>query len=167
MRRLVIVCLLGLVLAACGPTVEVPTPLPTAVPPDSLPDQGTWAVSFQLELPAGAFGQGRHRYAYLIHCPVIGSENTPTEWRFFEISEDVLNQPTPVYLRISGLSSDVFNTTQLADNVIHPDQQIIAVVHLVGMARSAAEMVASECEIILFLDDTGRKPLTAGEPFQP
>ncbi|HSR30163.1 MAG TPA: hypothetical protein VLY63_06320, partial [Anaerolineae bacterium] len=76
MRRLVIVCLLGLVLAACGPTVEVPTPLPTAVPPDSLPDQGTWAVSFQLELPAGAFGQGRHRYAYLIHCPVIGSENT-------------------------------------------------------------------------------------------
>jgi hypothetical protein len=167
MRHLIVLCFLSLWLAACGPTAEVPTPLPTAVPPDQLPEQGIWAVSFKHEFPAGVFGAGRHRYAYLIHCPVISSEDTPTEWRFFEISEEALNQPTPLYLRIFGLSNEEFNTSLLPDDNVHPDREIVAVVHLVGLAKPVAEMAVEGCEVIVFWDDTGRQPLSAGEPFRP
>lgn len=165
MKRLIAYCLLGLILAACGSTAEVPTPLPTAVPPDALPEQ-SWAVSFQYEFPPGSLGVGRHRYAFLIHCPVMSSEDTNSGWHYFEISEEVVRQPGPLYLRLFGLGADPLTPSRITNTIIHPDRQIIAVVHLVGLTEANAALVASGCEVLVFWDDVGRKLLTAGEPFQ-
>jgi hypothetical protein len=167
MWRLITCCLLGLILGACGSEAEAPTPLPTAVPPDSLPEQGSWAVGFEYEFPPGTFGLGRHRYAFLIHCPVMSAEDSHHGWHYFEISEDVVKQPAPIYLRIFGLSGDPYTLSQVTNNIIHPERQIIAVVHLVGLPKSAATLTASSCEILVFWDNTGRHSLTPGEPFQP
>jgi hypothetical protein len=108
-----------------------------------------------------------HRYALLIHCPLISSEDEHYGWHLFRISSEAPERGTPVYLRISGLSHDPVALAPLDEAVIHPDQPMVAVVHLVGLARPAAEMAASSCELLVFWDDTGRHLLTAGEPFQP
>ena len=160
-------CLLGLLLVACSPAPEVPTPLPTAVPPDNLPEQGSWAVGFEYEFPAGTLGVGPHRYAYLIRCPVISSEDSNTDWHYFEISEDVTRQPDTLYLRMFGLSGSPVNPSRITNTTIHPDRPIVAVVHLVGMTKEAADLAANACEIMVFWDDIGRRLLVAGEPFQP
>ena len=167
MKRLVLVCLLGLILVACGPVAEVPTPLPTAIPPDALPEQGGWAVGFQYEFPPGTFGVGRHRYAFLIHCPVVSSEDVNYGWHTFEVSEDTTMQPEPLYLRLFGLSGDPYTPSQITNDIIHPDRRIIAVVHLVGMAKEAAALAASGCELLVLWDNTGRQLLAPGEPFLP
>ena len=167
MRRFVALCLLGLLLVACSPAPDVPTPLPTAVPPDHLPDQGSWAVSFEHEFPAGTLGMGQHRYAFLIRCPVTSSEDSNTDWQYFEISENVVKQPNPLYLRLFGLSGSPINPSKITNTMIHPERQIVAVVHLVGMTKEAADLAAAACEIMIFWDNTGRQLLVASEPFQP
>lgn len=167
MRRLIICCLLASVLGACGSQTVAPTPLPTAVPPDRLPGEGGWAVGFQYEFPPGTFGPGRHRYAFLVHCPVISAEDTNYGWHYFEISDEVVQQPAPLYLRLFGLGADPYTPSQITNDIIHPERQIIAVVHLVGLPQSAATLAASSCEIVVFWDDVGRHSLTPGEPFRP
>jgi hypothetical protein len=167
MRSVLMFCLLGLLLAACSPASEVPTPLPTAVPPDNLPEQGGWAVGFEYEFPPGALGIGQHRYSYLIHCPVLSSEDSHSDWRYFEISDNVVKQPAPLYLRLFGLSGSPITPSQITNTTIHPERQIVAVVHLVGLTKEAANLAASACEVVLFWDNVGRHPLAAGEPFQP
>jgi hypothetical protein len=162
-----VLCLLGVVLAACSPAPKVPTPLPTAVPPINLPEQGSWAVGFEYEFPPGIFGLSPHRYAFLIHCPVISSEDSNSGWHYFEISEDVVRQPDTLYLRLFGLSGSPINPSKITNTMIHPERPIVAVVHLVGMTKEAANLAAAACEIVVFWDDTGRQLLVAGEPFQP
>jgi hypothetical protein len=51
--------------------------------------------------------------------------------------------------------------------VIHPDQPIVAVVHLVGLPTYVAERTGAGCEILVFWDNMFRQPLVPGEPFQP
>lgn len=167
MRLLWVLALSGIALGACAPAQAVPTPLPTAVPPESLPVQGTWAVSFQYELPPGSLAEGTHRYALLIHCPVISSEDEHYGWHIFDLSPEVPPQVGPVYLRIFGLSRDLYSAAALTRAVVHPEQSLVAVVHLVGLTESQAELVAASCELLVFWDDTGRQLLSPGEPFQP
>jgi hypothetical protein len=159
-------CSILLVLVACGPAPVVPTPLPTAIPPLGLTGE-SWAVSFQHEFPAGAFGLGEHRFAFLIHCPFMGTEDTNTGWYSFEISEEAAIHPEPVYMRLHGLSAEPFNQSQMSTNLIHPDQQIVAVIHLVGLPGYVAERTGAGCEIVVFWDAMARASLTPGEPFQP
>lgn len=166
MRLGLTLCFIALVLAACGSMGEEPTPLPTAVPPDTLPDEAIWAVSFRYEFPEGTFGLGPHRYAFLIHCPVLSAEDTHHGWHYFTVSEEVAALPEPLYLRLFGLSRALFNSIAVAEDVVAADQQIVAVVHLVGLSKPAAEMAASECELFVFWDNTGRQLLAPGEPFQ-
>jgi hypothetical protein len=159
--------LVGFALAACAPAQAVPTPLPTAVPPDTIPEQGSWSVGFQYEFPPGRLAEGTHRYALLIHCPVVFSEDEHYGWHIFDISQEAPAQVGPVYLRLFGLSSDPLSAAPLARAVVHPTQPLVAVVHLVGLTRAAAEMAASSCELFVAWDSTGRQLLKAGEPFQP
>lgn len=163
------VCLLALSLAACGPVAEGPTPLPTAVPPDGTPDGGNSfsAIGFQLAFDDDMFGQGLHRYRFLIHCPVAAMEDQVTEWQYFEVSPAANLQPGPLYLRLEGLSSRDFVPVYLPDPTVHPDQPLVAMVYLVGLPQRVAEAAAAECEVIMYWDDVGRQALKAGEPFQP
>ena len=169
MRCPLVLCLVGLILAACGPTAEVPTPLPTAVPPDVMPagDEGFWAISFKYEFPEETFGLGLHRYRLWIHCPVMSAEDTVTDWLMFEVSDEVLPRTEPVYLRLHGLSDAPFAVSYNNSQVIDPDRPVVAVVHLVGLSNQAASLAASGCEGIVLWDNGDRQPLSAGEPFQP
>jgi hypothetical protein len=76
---------MGLVLAACGPMAEAPTPLPTAVLLDTLLDEASWAVSFRVEFREGTLGLGPHHYTFLVHCPVMGAEDTHYGWHKFTV----------------------------------------------------------------------------------
>ena len=165
MRRLVALCLLGSILAACGPdAIEVLTSLPTAVPPDGEP--GAWAIGFQYEFPPEFWGKGLHRYAFLVRCPVASAEDISTDWQIFEVSEDAPLQPFPIYLRVQGLSTGAFAPLYLSHMAISPQQQTIAAIYLVGLSERAA-VLARECEAMVFWDDVGRRVLVSQEPFQP
>lgn len=166
-RTCLVLVVLASILAACGPAAEVPTPLPTAVPPDLESDGGIWSLGFRYDFPGGVFGPGRHRYAFLFHCPVVYQEDMPSGWIDFEVSQDVAPQPEPVYLRLQGLSSDLYNPTYNTNRVIHPERPIVAVVYLVGLDRPAADLAAKECEVVVFWDSNGRHSLFAQEPFLP
>jgi hypothetical protein len=165
-RRVVLISLIGLLLAACHQQ-RPSTPLPTAVPPapDRSPD--IWAVPFRYEFPAELLGVGEHRYAFLIRCPVIESKDIATEWRHFRVSDQILPQSEPVYLRMEGLSSDPFTPSYITNRVIHPERPVIAVVHLVGLSRSAAEIAAADCQVLVFWDAVGRQLLAPQEPVLP
>jgi hypothetical protein len=166
MRLLWVLALSGLVLGACAPAQAVPTPLPTAVPPDSIPERGGWTVGFEYEFPAGRLAEGTHRYALLIHCPVVSADDEHYGWHIFDISPEMPLQVGPVYLRLFGLSRDSYSAARLPRAIVHPEQPLVATVHLVGLTREAAELAASSCELFVFWDNTGRQLLTAGEPFQ-
>lgn len=169
MRRLFVLCLTGLCLAACGSTAEVPTPLPTAVPPDIMPagDEELWAISFKYEFPEKTFELGPHRYRLWVHCPVVSAEDTVTDWRLFEVSDGVLPRKEPIYLRLLGLSNEPLAPSYNTNNVFDPDRPVIAVVHLVGLPGQAASLAASGCEGLILWDNGARQALQPGEPFQP
>ena len=171
MNRLVVLLVLGgWLLSACGPTpTPVPTPLPTAVPPaeDRSQQTGTWAVSFRYDFPPGTFGLSEHRYAFLAQCPVVSDKDITSDWHQFEVTDEVLPQPEPLYLRLHGLSADPFNPSAMSNDQIHPDRPIVAIMHLVGLTREAADMASSSCEAVLLWDEVGRAILVPGEPFQP
>lgn len=171
MKRLVVLLVVGVwLLSACGPTpTPVPTPLPTAVPPaeDRSQETGTWAVSFRHDFPPETFGLSEHRYAFLAQCPIVSEEDITTDWHYFEVTDEVLPQPEPLYLRLHGLSADPFNPTVIANDQIHPDRPIVAIMHFVGLTQQTAEMARDACEAIVLWDAFGRQQLTPGEPFQP
>lgn len=158
--------LLALILTACGTGSDrvVPTPLPTAVPPEHEP--GTWAIGFSHEFPAEFWSEGRHRYGFHLDCPVAGQENFGSEWQEFEVSSQVVGQPFPVYLRITGVSSAPFGGP-LPNSVIHPLQPTIANLLLLGLSRQSAERAVSECEAVVAWDNNRVQVLSVGEPFQP
>jgi hypothetical protein len=164
-----VLCLLALCLAACGATAEAPTPLPTAVPPDVMPggEEEFWAISFKYEFPDETFELGSHRYRLWIHCPVVSAEDTVTAWLPFEVSDRVMPQKEPVYLRLQGLSDAPFVGAYKAGQVIDPDRPVTAIVHLVGLPSQAAALAASSCEGLVLWDNGDRQPLAAGEPFRP
>lgn len=167
MRGLWILVLAGLILAACGPAAtEVPTPLPTAVPPEVTGIGGSWAVGFTHEFRPGEFAAGVHRYRFLLHCPPLGTEDVNTDWFLFELSEEADLNPGPLYLRLNGISSEPLVPGFLASRTFHPDQQFIAAVHYVGLSRLAAEQAVTECELLVFWDNVGRQMLVPGEPFE-
>ena len=170
MRRALLLLLCAWVLTSCGaPPTEIPTPLPTAVPPaeDRSQQTGTWAVSFRYDFPPGTFGLSEHRYAFLAQCPVVSGEDITSDWHYFEVTDEVLPQPEPLYLRLHGLSADAFNPSAIANDQIHPDRPIVAIMHLVGLTQHVAEMASESCEAVILWDDVGRAILIPGEPFQP
>lgn len=165
MRLVAVVSVVVLAVVACARAPEGPTPLPTAVPPDQ-GATGNWAIGFRHEFPTGSFGEGRHRFRLLVHCLVLVAQDINSDWQFFEISDQAPLQPGPVYLRLAGLSSDPLASQALASGTLHPNQKVVAVMHWVGIPRASADLVASQCETLIFWDNTGRQSLAVGEPFQ-
>jgi hypothetical protein len=164
-RKIILIGIFALVLAACGATpTPSPTPLPTAVPPATGAGLGLWGISFEQEFPAGSFAPGTHRYQFYLQCPVINPDDLATEWVFFEVSEDATLLLEQVYLRINGLSTGKLTPINL--EALHPEQTAIAVVTYVGIPESAAKL-ARDCEGLVRWDDKNPVLLTPGEPFRP
>jgi hypothetical protein len=158
--------LLGLVifvLVACS-TASSPkiTPLPTAIPPSGEP--GGWAISFSYTFESG-WGVSAHRYQFLVHCPAVMEEDLITDWVWFDVVESAQLSPDPVYMRINGLSYGVLAPASI--EIIHPEQQTVAVVTLLGFPESTARTAAEDCQGLIRYDDKPPLSLTAEEPFRP
>ncbi len=140
------------------------TPLPTAVPPESLP--GSWAVSFQHAFPAGFWPLGIHRYGFLINCPELDQEDFSSELRDFEVTEEAILHPEPVYIRVGGLGIGLF---ALSANAVHPDQETIAAITILGISREEAAIAAEspDCVALFGYDRFPPVELVPQEPFQP
>lgn len=166
-RLIVLLCLIELALVACDKAspAEIPTPLPTAVPPTG--DSDGWGIGFRHEFPPEFWGEGNHRYAFLVHCPVLSAENIPTEWQYFQVSEEAQLRTGPIYLRVGGLSTEPLKAAYRSDIVVHPAQQTIAALYFVGMSQESAERAATECEAVFLWDNKFTQPLTTMESFQP
>lgn len=164
MRRLkFLLALFVFVLAACS-AVSPPTatPLPTAIPPSGEP--GGWAISFEHTFDRG-WGISDHRYQFLVHCPPALQEDLITDWIWFEVADSAQLAPGPVYMRINGLSYGILAPASI--EVIHPDQQTVAVVTLLGLQESVAQIAIEDCQGLIRYDDKPPLNLTAGEPFRP
>ena len=168
--RLMIVCFLVAVTTACGQiedTVSI-EPLPTAIGPVEEPpniESGSWAIPFEHPFPAGFWGPGVHRYSFYVHCPVVFQEDIRGEWVLFESSNEAVLQMQPMYLRLAGISSGILSA--VVTDIIHPDQEMVAVVTLAGLSENVLPMIETQCTALIAWDDKGTQVLTAGEPFQP
>ena len=168
--RLMIVCILAVVMTACGQkdiAVDI-SPLPTAVGPETGVqgvDVGSWAITFEHVFPSGFWGVGVHRYSFYVHCPIMFQEDIKGEWVLFESSNDEVLQIQPMYLRLAGISSGILSSA--FTDIIHPDQETIAVVTLLGMTENMLSMVGSECSAFIAWDDKGATSMVFGDPFQP
>jgi hypothetical protein len=168
----------GLLLAACGgdePVEEVtsvptpsqapagPSPLPTAVPPDSV-SSGSWAITYRYDFPDGHWIAGDHTYGFKIFCPNI--YDFSGEWIFFRAAESAITQSQPIYLRLNGLSSEPFRPGYLSENRINPDQATAAVVHLVGLSEVQVEQAEENCEVFVAWDRSPPQLLEVADVFE-
>lgn len=163
--------------AACGADVPVatstppptspppsPTPLATAIPPAGTP--GSWAVGFTHTFEPGFWALGGHRYGFRINCPALDYD-LASDWQAFAVSDQVPPQTFPIYLRLNGLSTDRFSPSNVPNATIHPEQETIAALWLVGLSDDEARRATSSCEAFIGWDEGGIQILTAEEPFQP
>lgn len=170
--------LLPLLLTACSAAEQAtPTPasIPTALPAASLPTAvppednqlNQWALSFSYEFPAGFWPIGQHQYGIFIDCPELGQIENAGEYHLFQVTNAVAEFEAPVYLRLAGLSTGPLDPINL--DAIHPDQQTVAVVTLLGIPEDQARAAASsaDCQMVIGWDQLKAADLAAGEPFQP
>ena len=178
-KILLMILFLSLALAACGadekgdedtpapPATEAPpapTPLPTAVPPDSA-EIGNWAITFRYDFPDAFWVPGDHTYGFVIFCPGQVFDYNG-EWIFFRVTENEIPQSFPIYLRLSGLSLEPFRSAYLDENRINPDQATAAVVHLVGLSEEQVEKAREDCEILLAWDRSPPQAMEVSAVFE-
>lgn len=147
------------------PSVESATPLPTAVQPDSAVG-GSWAVTFRLDFPENYWLPGDHSFGFLIECPDLAYDFS-TEWLIFKATEEVDHLPSPVYLRLNGLSLEPFSPAYMQQSVIHPEQETAAVVHLVGLSEEQVKEAQEECVVLVAWDQSAPKSLEPVDVFKP
>lgn len=147
------------------PAPPAPSPTPSPAAPNSA--QGSWAVGFSHTFEPGFWEPGGHRYGFRAACPAIDYELS-SDWQLFTVSaEQASPQPFPIFLRLGGLSLERFARSYAPDAAIHPEQETVAVLWIVGLSEGEARQAASDCEVVLGWDQGRIQPLTAEEPFQP
>jgi hypothetical protein len=92
-------------------------------------------------------------------------EDLITDWAWFDVVESTQLFSDPVYLRINGLSYGVLAPANI--EVIHPEQETVAVVTLLGFPENVAQTAAEDCQGLIRYDDKPPLSLTPGEPFRP
>ncbi|KAA3645376.1 MAG: hypothetical protein DWQ07_12980 [Chloroflexi bacterium] len=154
MKRLSIALLItALFLTACAtaetePPAPTITPLPTAVPPETLP--GTWAVPFGTGFRGGFWAVGTHRYSLTVDCP-SDLQDIEGNWNSFEVTDNVAADSNPIFLRLGGLSTNPFSNPGGFQS-INPAQETVAYVTLLGLDEEAVQDVVAGCEIFMFFD---------------
>jgi len=156
--------LFALVVAACGETVQLEgIDLPVAATP-ALAEDGSWAVAFTADFPAGFWQAGEHRYRMLLDCPVLSAE-VATSAISFRSTDLVPVQSRKVYLRAAGLSDDILLPP--LPGSIHPQQPTVAALTLIGSTRNDADAAVETCTGTLEFDGTDNATMSPIEPFQP
>lgn len=171
---LFLMTLIGILLVGCGapapaavPAETPPPPSPTPSPVAPTPATDSWAVAFSHTFEPGFWEPGGHRYGFRASCPAIDYE-LASDWQLFTVSaEQASPQSFPIYLRLGGLSAERFAPSYAPDAAIHPEQETIAILWIVGLSEDEARQAASGCEAVLGWDQGSIQPLTAEEPLQP
>lgn len=158
----------GAVACQQAPHWEDVTPLPTAVPPASLPaGEESWALGFRHEFPPDFWSTGFHRYAFRVECPVTGIGVFASEWVSFATDPYRPEQEgATVYLRLNGLSTEPFVPVYLSDQAIHPSQPTVAALYFLGLSADDAARAAETCTALIGWDNSSAE-MVAMEPFQP
>ncbi len=162
----------GFALIACNsqPSTPLATPLPTAVPPESVPsgEGGGWAVGFRHEFGPDFWEEGVHQYGFYIKCPVPGFEDYGSDWITFEIDDTGPQvEDVTVYLRIGGVTTEIFTPNYLQDVSFHSSIPTTAVVYFIGMNEETAQQLTTECDGIINWDGNNTAQLIASDPFIP
>lgn len=164
--------LMGWVLMACNsqPPIQAATPLPTAVPPESMPagEDGGWTVGFRHEFGPNFWEEGMHQYGFHIQCAVPGFEKYGSDWISFEINDKAPEvEDVTVYLRIGGVTTEIFAPNYQQDVSFHSSMPTTAVVYFIGMTEETAQSLTTECDGIVSWDGNNTAQLIPSEPFQP
>lgn len=167
---------IGVFAVGCGaaPPAAVPTETPAPPSPSPTPSSlsptpaaASWAVGFSHTFEPGFWDPGGHRYGFRASCPAIDYELT-SDWQLFTVSaEQTSPQSFPIYLRLGGLSTERFAPSYAPDAAIHPEQETVAMLWIVGLSEDQARQAASDCETVLGWDQGRIQSLTAEEPIQP
>ena len=166
-----IVLLFIAVAAGCqqAPQWEDVAPLPTAVPPETLPGgEDLWAVGFQHEFPPEFWSTGFHRYAFRVECPIAGIGAFSSEWVSFATDPYRPEQEeATVYLRLNGLSTEPFVPLYLSEQAIHPSQPTVGALYFLGLSADDAARAAESCTALIGWDSNSSVEMVPIEPFQP
>jgi hypothetical protein len=162
MLRLILAAVL--VLGACAEPVALEG---IDLPPASLPDEiepEQWAVAFSHVFEAGFWGAGPHVYKVILDCPEAGEAQVDGGLAFFSAGPEVPVFDTPVYLRLSGLSTSRLGQPDL--RVMSTEQETTALVTVIGLSTGEVE-AASDCLGEVQYDDAQSAPLRPSPPFRP
>ncbi|HEX9848432.1 MAG TPA: hypothetical protein VGB33_08440 [Acidimicrobiia bacterium] len=162
MRRLLLAGVLLLV--AC----DQPPPLQGIdLPPASLPDDlnaEQWAIAFSHEFEPGFWTAGPHVYKLLLDCPDAGDTLVDSELSFFAAGPDFPTVDSPIYLRLSGLSTTRLGQPDLS--FMSTEQETTALLTVIGLSNDQVT-AASECVGEVQFDDGQSARLRPSSPFRP
>ena len=162
MRRLLLAGVLLLV--AC----DQPPPLQGIdLPPASLPDDlnaEQWAIAFSHEFEPGFWTAGPHVYKLLLDCPDANDTLVDSELSFFAAGPDFPTVDSPIYLRLSGLSTTRLGQPDLS--FMSTEQETTALLTVIGLSNDQVT-AASECVGEVQFDDGQSARLRPSSPFRP
>lgn len=147
-----------ILLAACSAGVAGLDPAPS---PDSF-EGGPWGVQFSLDLDAGFWVEGAHRYQIWLECPPLG----PRQWSQHNFESDTTSAvlADEIFVRFRGLSLTETGPTGI--KLINEGQPTTALVTVIGLEEGVARSAAAECVAELRLDDGRVLELPPSEPFR-
>ena len=152
----------AIILAACSTgNRPLPTPFPTAVPPETIPEIN-WAISYQTKFEPHFWDSGTHKYRFVIDCPTIQIDDPITAWVNFSVDENSNLSFNPVYLRINGIGPGVLGSTWEGD--FQPEKESNAVVTIF---MPLEKFNASTCNVEFQWDDLFSRNLVPGKPYRP
>ena len=152
--------------ATSTPTIPTVSSLSLVTP--STTETPNWAVTFEYRFPAGFWSIGTHEYTLESDCPNLkdtdGNPFYGITTNTFSVLQDAALLPGDVYLRLSGLR-DAMLESQAVEK-ISPQQTTTAILNLIEMTQSEAELSITDCTITILWDGGVPKRLTPGLPFQ-
>lgn len=138
-----------------GPTPAVAFASPTEV--------SNWAINFEYNFPVPFWSVGTHHYTLTATCPSLPDFNRSFTYSF-QVSDNAILFPEPIYLRLSGLVNSSGNTSAI--DTINPGQATIGALTFHYATRSEIDKIAADCSASITWDGALLQMLVVQMPYQ-